>query len=167
MKTRTAEPREHPNAGVALVESSFRHEALFYSGEEGFLRGTLPFVTEGLQADGPVLVALGEQRAELLKHALGEDLERVRFISAQVLENPARAISAWCELLAAEGQEGRRIRGICETAWLGRSAAELDECRRHEELLGDAFADGSALHLLCPYDLDALDAQAIAAARRT
>ena len=34
---------------VALVEDSFRHEALFYSGEEGFLRGTVPFVTEALQ----------------------------------------------------------------------------------------------------------------------
>ncbi|HTZ86041.1 MAG TPA: sensor histidine kinase [Solirubrobacteraceae bacterium] len=152
---------------VAPVEQAFRHEALFYSGGEGFLAGALPFVEQALQAEEPVLVAVSEQRAELLRQALGEDAERVRFLEAQTLENPARAMPAWREFLEEHAQRGRTMRGICEAVWPGRSTEELDECERHETLLNEVFANGPAWHLLCPYDLDGLGAEAIATARRT
>lgn len=153
---------------VALVEDAFHHEALFYRGEDGFLQGTLPFVADALAAGEAVLVAVGEQRAELLRRALGEDAERVRFLDVRELgRNPARAIPAWRKFLAESAAEGRAVRGIGEAVWPGRSAAELDECRRYEALLEQAFAGGPSWHLLCPYDLDALDAETIAAARTT
>jgi anti-sigma regulatory factor (Ser/Thr protein kinase) len=153
---------------VALVEGAFRHEALFYNGEEGFLQGTLPFIADALSADEAVLVAVGEQRADLLRRALGEDAERVRFLDARELgRNPARVIAAWHRFLAESAAEGRSVRGIGETAWPSRSAAELEECRRYEALLEQAFAGGPSWHLLCPYDLDALDAETIEAARCT
>ncbi len=151
---------------VALVEDAFHHEALFYNGEDGFLQGTLPFIADALAAEEAVLVAVDERRADLLRRALGEDAERVRFLGVGELgRNPARMIPAWRKFLAESAAERRSVRGIGETAWPSRSAAELEECRRYEALLEQAFAAGPAWRLLCPYDLEALDKQTIEAAR--
>ncbi len=152
---------------VALVEDSFRHEALFYDGEDGFLRGTLPFVREGLAAGEPLLVSVVERRAQLLRDALGADAARVRFLDMNVARNPARVIPEWREFLIEHSGHSRGVRAIGEAAWAGRSAAELDECTRHESLLNVAFSHGPAWRLLCPYDLTALDAATIDAARTT
>ncbi len=153
---------------MALVEDSFRHEALFYNGEDGFLRGTLPFVADALEAGEPVLVAVRDERAALLQRALADDAAHVRFVDMQALgRNPARVIPAWREFLAEHAGDGRPVRGIGEPVWPRRSGAELDECVRHESLLNIAFAYGPAWSLLCPYDLDALDVRQIEAARLT
>jgi anti-sigma regulatory factor (Ser/Thr protein kinase) len=153
---------------VALVEDSFRHEALFYEGEDGFLQGALPFVMEGLDAPEPVLVAVAPQRAELLERALGARAGEVEFLAMHELgSNPGRAIGAWRELLARHAASGCTLRGIGEPIWAGRSRAEIDESERHEALLNEAFAQGPRWRLLCPYDLAALDAKTIAAARLT
>jgi hypothetical protein len=37
------------------VATTFRHEALLYDGEVGFLTGTLPSIREGVAAGEPVL----------------------------------------------------------------------------------------------------------------
>jgi anti-sigma regulatory factor (Ser/Thr protein kinase) len=151
---------------VALVQDAFHHEALFYNGEDGFLQGTLPFIADALAAEEAVLVAVGEQRADLLRRSLGEDAERIGFLDVGVLgRNPARMIPAWRKFLAESAAEGHSARGIGETVWPSRSAAELEECRRYEALLEQAFAAGPAWRLLCPYDLEALDEQTIEAAR--
>ncbi|HEX4482415.1 MAG TPA: anti-sigma factor RsbA family regulatory protein [Solirubrobacteraceae bacterium] len=153
---------------VALVEDSFRHEALFYDGADGFLRGALPFVADALDTGEPLLVSVGEQRAALLQDALLEESERVRFIDVHELaRNPARVIGAWRDFLAEHVEDGRGVRVLGEPVWAGRSEAELDECARHESLLNVAFSRGQACRLLCPYDLDALAPSVIDAARRT
>ena len=153
---------------VALVEDSFRHEALFYNGEDGFLRGTLPFVTEAVEAGEPVLVAVREQRASVLQGALGEAAGQVRFVDMRELgRNPARIIPAWREFLSEHADGERRVRGIGEPVWPGRSEAEVDECQRHEALLNVAFHQGPAWSLLCPYDLAELDPEQVRTARAT
>ena len=45
---------------VALVEDAFHHEALLYTGEDGFLRGTLPFIAEALADEEPLMIAVSE-----------------------------------------------------------------------------------------------------------
>jgi anti-sigma regulatory factor (Ser/Thr protein kinase) len=153
---------------VALVQDAFHHEALLYSGEDGFLRGTLPFIAEGLAAEEPLMIAVSDARAALLEEALGEDAERVLFVNMRLLgRNPARIIPAWREFVSEHALDGRPVRGIGEPVWPGRSEAELDECARHESLLNVAFAGGPDWRLLCPYDLETLDPAAIAAARLT
>lgn len=153
---------------VALVQDSFRHEALFYNGEDGFLRGTLPFVREGLKAEEPVLIAVRDERAALLQRALAGDASRVCFLDMSALgRNPGRVIPAWREFVIEHAHEERAVRGIGEPVWPGRSDAELDECERHESLLNLAFAYGPSWSLLCPYDLDELAPQQIKAARLT
>jgi anti-sigma regulatory factor (Ser/Thr protein kinase) len=158
---------ELASAAVASgAGSSFRHDALFYDGEDDFLDGTLPFIAEGLRAGEAVFVAVSRQRLELLERALGEDAERVRFLDIRQLgRNPARMIPAWLSFRAEAAEEGRSARGIGEPIWPGRSQAEIDECERQDAVLQEVFADGPAWRLLCPYDLRALDAETILAAR--
>ena len=151
---------------VSDVERGFHHQMLFYAGEAGFLRGTLAFIAEAISAEEPVLVAVGSARVAPLRDSLGVDAERVSFADMPVLgRNPARLIPAWRQFL--DEHEGRPVRGVSESIWPGRSAAELTECERHESLMNLAFDGGPTWRLLCLYDLDGLDQQAIAAAGRS
>jgi len=52
--------------------AAFRHEALFYAGEGGFLAGAVPFLEEGAQRGENALVAVSRARAEALRGELGE-----------------------------------------------------------------------------------------------
>jgi anti-sigma regulatory factor (Ser/Thr protein kinase) len=158
--------RRDAPSGVSGAQRGFHHQTLFYAGEAGFLRGTLPFIAEAVAAEEPVRVAVGSTRVAPLRDALGVDAKRVSFADMSELgRNPARLIPAWHQFL--EEHEGHPVRGVSESIWPGRSAAELTECERHESLMNLAFDGGRRWRLLCVYDLDGLDEQTIAAARRS
>ena len=145
---------------------TFRHEALRYDGEVGFLTGTLPFIREGVAAGEPVLVVVSAAKIGLLRAALGGDADRVAFADmADVGANPARIIPAWRDFVAGIG--GGRARGIGEPIWAERTPAELVECQRHEALLNLAFAGVPAWWLLCPYDTGALTPDVLEEAERS
>lgn len=147
-------------AGAA--QHGFRHEALLYSGEEGFLATTLPFVRAAIAGREPILVVVSAAKIDRLRRELGDDAARVAFEDMTgVGTNPARIIPAWCEFVDAHQAPGRRMRGVGEPVWAGRSAAELAECQRHECLLNLAFADVGDFWLVCPYDTAAPDAATI------
>jgi anti-sigma regulatory factor (Ser/Thr protein kinase) len=140
--------------------TAFRHEALLYSGADGFVEGTLPFLRDGARAADAMLVVVDAAKIERLREGLGPDADAVAFADmSEVGSNPARIIPAWRAFV--DGHPGRRLRGIGEPIWAQRSPAELVECQRHEALLNLAFADAAAFTLLCPYDVDALDAAVI------
>jgi anti-sigma regulatory factor (Ser/Thr protein kinase) len=146
----------------------FRHEALLYSGWAEFVAGTVPFIREGVTAGEPVLVVESVDKIELLRVALGGDGDAVLFADmADVGSNPARIIPAWHDFVSAHRGSGRRMRGIGEPIWKGRSPDELVECQRHESLLNVAFGHGEPWWLLCPYDTEKLDGAVIDEARRS
>lgn len=120
------------NATLACPEpETFRHEALLYAGAEGFVAGTVPFILDGVAAGEPVFVVVGQEKINLLRANLSGDAKAVQFVdTADVGRNPARIIPAWRDFVDAN--EGRRLRGIGEPIWQGRSSAELVECQRHE-----------------------------------
>jgi anti-sigma regulatory factor (Ser/Thr protein kinase) len=158
--------RHDAPSDVSEVDVGFHHQMLFYAGEASFLGGTLPFVAEAVAAEEPVLVAARSARGALLRDALGVGGERVSFADMSVLgRNPARLIPVWRQFL--EEHEGQPVRGVSESIWPGRSAAELTECERHESLMNLAFDGGQTWRLLCMCDLEGLDQQLIAAARRS
>lgn len=149
-------------------KGAFRHEALLYSGHDGFLAGTLPFVRAGVRAGEPVLAMVSPTKIDLLREALNGESDGVNFADIhEVGGNPARIIPAWRQFVDDHAAPGRSVRGIGEPIWAERSPAELIECQRHESLLNLAFAEGCAMRLLCPYDTDALDGSVIAEARRS
>ena len=45
----------------------FRHQALFYSGDDSFLAATLPFIRDGVEAGEPVMVAVIPEKIDLLR----------------------------------------------------------------------------------------------------
>ncbi len=148
-----------------MKQSAFCHEVLFYDSADEFLAGTVPFIRGALEAEEPALVALGQERIELLQGELGTDATGVRFADMEELgRNPARLIPAWREFVDENGGEDRAMRGIGEPIWPGRSAVEIDECQRHESLLNVAFGATPALSLLCPYDSSRLDDDVLEAA---
>ena len=139
---------------------AFRHQALLYAGADGFLEGTVPFLRAGALAGDAMLVVVSAAKIERLREALGRHAARVTFADmSRVGSNPARIIPAWRDFV--EAHPGRRLRGIGEPIWAGRSAAELVECQRHEALLNLAFAGADDFTLLCPYDVDALDPEVV------
>ncbi|HEU5104508.1 MAG TPA: anti-sigma factor RsbA family regulatory protein [Solirubrobacterales bacterium] len=134
-----------------MEHTGFQHQALIYESAEEYLAGTAPYLRAGLEAEQPVLVAVGPEQTELLRGELGADAELIRFVDMrEVGRNPASIIPLWAEFVD-EG-EGMPVRGIGEPVWAARSTAALDECQRHESLLNFAFDRGCAWDLLCPYD---------------
>ena len=157
-----------PHQLSAGTPGAFRHEALLYAGDDGFLAGTLPFIRGGVEAGEPVLVVVAAARISRLRERLGGDAGLVHFADmAEVGTNPARIIPAWREFVAERAGPARRVRGIGEPIWAERSPDELVECQRHESLLNVAFAGAPAWWLMCPYDTSALGPAVIEEARRS
>jgi anti-sigma regulatory factor (Ser/Thr protein kinase) len=164
MRLRAAPPA---SAGPASA-AGFRHEAMLYGGNDEFLEGALRFLRAGIARGEPAMVVVAPRKIALLRMALGADAQRVRFEDmGRVGANPARIIPAWTEFVREAGGSERALRGIGEPISVERSGGELFECHRHESLLNLAFADAADFHLLCPYDVDALDPAVVAHARCT
>ncbi|MHB8587330.1 MAG: anti-sigma factor RsbA family regulatory protein [Candidatus Dormibacteraceae bacterium] len=156
------------NASAAREAPKFRHEALLYAGAAEFVAGTVPFIRGGLEAGEPVLVVESPDKIEMLRIALAGDAENVLFADmGQVGANPARIIPVWHEFVTRHAAPGRRLRGIGEPIWKGRSSDELVECQRHESLLNVAFGHGEPWWLLCPYDVNNLEPAVIDEAKRS
>lgn len=144
----------------------FRHEALFYAGEEEFLSATSAFLWEGLEAGEPTLVLLSAPKIEALRSELGAAADRIRFADmTEVGANPARIIPAWREFVDSHWPAGRRLRGIGEPIWAGQDPTALVECQRHEALLNVAFANTHGFRMLCAYDTSAVGADVLSEAR--
>ena len=149
-------------------EGTFRHEAMLYAGWADFVNRAVPFLRAGIAAEEPILVVESREKIDLLRTALDRDAEHVMFADmADVGANPARIIPTWHDFVKRYGGGGRRLRGIGEPIWKGRSEDELVESQRHEALLNVAFGHGEPWWLLCPYDTSQMDDSVIEEALRT
>ena len=145
----------------------YRHEALFYRGDEEFLAGTLPLVRKAVDAEAAVLVAIPKRHTAVLREALDGHREGVDFADMEELgRNPGRIIGAWRDFVRSHGGGDTAPLGIGEPIWPERSEAELVECQRHETLLNLAFTPETPWTLLCPYDARRLPHDVLDAARR-
>jgi anti-sigma regulatory factor (Ser/Thr protein kinase) len=145
---------------------AFEHPALFYRGDQEFLKGTLPFVRDGLIKGEPVAVAVPEANLALLRLALGDDADRVTLIDmTQAGRNPGRIIPGVLRRFA-DAHYDRHVRIIGEPIWAGRSETEYPACAQHEALINLAFT-GRQVTILCPYDVARLDPRVVADAEAT
>jgi anti-sigma regulatory factor (Ser/Thr protein kinase) len=153
----------------APSHEGFLHEAMLYAGEDDFAGQTIPFLQEGIRNHEPTLVVVSERKIDRLRKALGDEhAKRVYFADmADVGANPACIIPAWTDFVTQHASAGRRLRGVGEPIWKGRSQAELRECQHHEALLNVAFAEAPDFWLICPYDTTSLDASVLAEANRS
>jgi anti-sigma regulatory factor (Ser/Thr protein kinase) len=147
------------SADAALV-----HEALLYRGPAQLQDAIRGFLTDAAAAGEPVMIALPGEHLTRVRTGLGAAGRGARFEDMSVLgRNPSRvlpAIQEWVDTGTG------RCRVVSEAVWPGRSHAEVVECLRHEALCNHALA-GSPLTLLCPFDAENLDAEALAGAELT
>jgi len=138
----------------------FVHPALFYRDDAEYLAGTVPFITEGLDSGEPVAVSVPGTKLDLVRAALGELGERVRFLDMTVVgRNPGRIIPGVLRAFA-DLHPSVRVRIIGEPIWSGRSDSEYPACVQHEALINHAFT-GRTVSILCPYDTTALSARVL------
>ena len=127
-----------------------------YSGTQQYLSGVLAYIDQARADGASVIVAMPEDRRKVLRDALPESSDgTVTFMDTAALGgNPGRLIPAWQDWIGHRSRSGE-VRGISESVWSGRTAAQLSELRYHEWLLNFAFARTAAWSLLCPYEIDA------------
>ncbi|MGH3925361.1 MAG: anti-sigma factor RsbA family regulatory protein, partial [Pseudonocardiaceae bacterium] len=144
----------------------FVHPALFYRGIDEYLEGTVSFIRAGLAAGEPVAVAVPGSNLRFILAELGTDAERVTPLDmTRVGRNPGRIIpGVLCTFADAHPTE--RVRIVGEPIWAGRTGVEYPACAQHEALINLAFA-GRPVTVLCPYDVERLDAQVLADAEVT
>src|SRR5437763_6745557 len=106
---------DHDARARDVPPPGFRHAAMLYVGEEGFIRAALQFLREGAAREEPALVVVSARKIALLREALGADATHVRFEDmGDVGANPARIIPAWTAFVREAGAGGRPLRGIGE-----------------------------------------------------
>ncbi|HEY0496745.1 MAG TPA: sensor histidine kinase [Kutzneria sp.] len=151
---------------VTVSDEPFVHPALFYRGEDEYLAGSVPFITEGLAAGEPVAVAAPAANLALLRDALGSAAGQVRMLDmTEVGRNPGRIIPGVLRAFADAHPDGH-VRIIGEPIWPQRSDHEYPACVQHEALINHAFT-GRHVTILCPYDAERLDPVVLADAART
>ena len=112
-----------------------------------------PFITDGLEAGEPVMVAVSAQHTKWLRDALDGQAD-VEFVDIEQLgRNPAQIIPAWQQFLNnSRSGRFRPVRGVGEPIWPGRRPEELVECQLHEAMLNIAIDPETPFWLICSYD---------------
>jgi anti-sigma regulatory factor (Ser/Thr protein kinase) len=151
---------DQPDGGGVLS-----HAAFFYRGQPEYVAVIVACVQAGLVAGEPALVAVPGAKARVVRDRLDDGPGEVVFSDmAELGRNPARIIPEVRAFI--DKHPGQRVRFVGESAWPGRSAAEICEVTRHEALLNLAFAQ-APITILCPYDASGLAASVLTDARRT
>jgi anti-sigma regulatory factor (Ser/Thr protein kinase) len=167
-QTRVSDVHAAELPSVTGRSAGFRHDAVFYRGEPGFLPSVLPFVSDAIRRDEPVLVATLPPRADALRAELGDRAARVEFVDMQAAgRNPACIIPVWNAFVARHAGSGRALNGVGEPIWAERTTDEVGECQRHESLLNLAFASETPFALICPYDALGLPSHVLEAAHES
>ena len=155
-----------PAGGAGADRGGLVHPALFYTSNQEYRANLVPFITDGLAAAEPVLVAVPGERIELLRTGLGRAADQVRFVDmTDAGRNPGRIIPRLlCAFVDEHPAQSTRVIG--EPIWAGRSAAEYPACVQHEALINVALAD-RPVTIVCPYDTARLDPAVLADAECT
>jgi anti-sigma regulatory factor (Ser/Thr protein kinase) len=150
-------------------QQGFVHSALLYQSQQEFLDFVLRFVTDGLAAGEPVLLAVPGDKLALLRDELGREYDGIPagLHTADITEiarNPSRFLAIKSQF--AEQYRDRRVRIASQLAWPGRSHDELVACVEDEALVNEAF-EGRQVNCLCLYDASRLNEDVLAGARAT
>jgi len=147
--------------GLASIEA---HQALFYSGNDEYLAGISDFVKPALERTEPVAIAVPAPKLQLLRDELGDRAAPIELLDmCELGRNPARIIPVVVSMIQ---RYGGPLRYVGEPIWPGRSPEEIREATRHEALINVAWPDAD-VRVLCPYDIDQLDAEVLLDAEHT
>ncbi|MFD0822511.1 anti-sigma factor RsbA family regulatory protein, partial [Micromonospora zhanjiangensis] len=142
------------------------HEAICYDSDEELLAVAVPFLTDGIAADEPTVLSLGERRAALVRSALPAGVEVSLATGGVMYTGPASAIRSYQQLLAgyrASGARRVRIVGELPPAHFGST---WDWWARYESAVNHAL-DEFPVWCLCTYDRRLAPAAVLADVGRT
>ena len=121
-------------AAMSIADGSgFGHEAMLYDGRADFIRRSLPFIRDAINAKQPVLVAVDRWKIDELRRSLGADAAEVRFEDMVAIGGTLRESSrcggrSWtntrraCEApVGSESRSGLRVAG---TNWSNASVTK-------------------------------------------
>jgi hypothetical protein len=151
-------------ADVTYAQSG--HAAFLYRTQQEYLDCLLPFISEAVQADQAVLVAVPAPNLAVLTQGLGRLAEHVVMTDMiDVGRNPSRILG---EVLGGfvDKRADQPVRIVGEPMWPSRSEAEYPACVQHEVLINRAFT-GRDVTVVCPYHVRQLADEVIADAQRT
>jgi anti-sigma regulatory factor (Ser/Thr protein kinase) len=148
-----------------VSDDELRHAALFYRERGDYRAVVVDFIRAALGRREPVLVAVPDAAAGVLRGALGSEGPKVMFADmTEMGRNPAGIIPAVRAFM--DRHSGTRISYVGEPAWPGRSGPELLEATKHEALINLAFF-GMPANILCPYARMGLPASVLSDAEHT
>lgn len=137
--------------GAAAGHSGYFHEAAFYGSDDELLDLVVPFVTGGVAAGEPTMVALDDRSSDLVRAAVG-DASGVTFLPhASQYTRPALTIKHYRQVIEGHVAAGAgQVRAVGSVPHPGLGAP-WDAWARYEAAVDRALAD-LPLWGFCPYD---------------
>jgi anti-sigma regulatory factor (Ser/Thr protein kinase) len=138
-------------SGAAAGHAGYYHESAFYDSDDEFVALVVPFLSDGVTAGEPTLVALGDRNTDLVRSAL-TDTSGLTFLRAvDQYGRPAATIQSFRQILAGHVAAGaRQVRAVGEVPHPG-VGVPWDDWARYEAVINQAY-DDLPLWGLCPYD---------------
>jgi anti-sigma regulatory factor (Ser/Thr protein kinase) len=146
--------------------NGFVHQALIYGSDREFMDVAFPFVTEGISADEPILVAVQDRHVENLRAALGGTPTGVTLYAVEQWYETSALTREKFARWADEHADRGRARLIGEPPWAIGHEAQVRDWARHESVINIAFAD-RRVTFICPYDAQALPGEVLGHAGST
>jgi anti-sigma regulatory factor (Ser/Thr protein kinase) len=152
--------------GAAQGHRGYFHEAAFYGSDEELLDIVVPFLSDGLAAGEPTVVAFDTPNEALVRSAMG-DRSGLQYLSAATqYARPASAIKQYSEMLAAQVAAGAgQIRVVGDVPHPGMGVP-WDWWARYEAAVNHAY-DDFPIWGLCPYDTRITPAETLSDVART
>lgn len=149
-----------------MDRSAFVHQGSVYGGEDEFLRMAVPFITEGLDRDEPVLVATTAANIGSVRAALGRRAHRVDFGETGAFgRRPQQRVAAFTAYRHRHPRD-ERVRILAEPVWAGHTPRQVEAWECMESALNTVLG-GTGIHMICPYDSRTMPAPIVANVRCT
>lgn len=157
----------------AKPDGAFDHRVAVHGSDEEFVATSVPFLLEGLAADGepPPLVVTTPAKLDMVRDALGRDHRLVEFVSsADWYDGSApNTLAKAAGYIATNAGPRGQIHAIAEPDWSGRAGSsprESTEWVRYEAMLNVLLAPFEVT-AMCPYDTRVASPSIVSAALRT
>lgn len=147
------------------MDHQFHHEALPYPGRDAFVASCSAVVREGLERDERMLVLAQADKVDEVRDELGASAHDVTFVPTDEHgRNPSRIMTMLHSFTA--GGDGRHAVGVNETVYSGRHPTAQQEAQFSDFVLNDPALRSWPLSVVCLFDTDTLDGEALTAMRR-
>jgi|SRR5919197_1610202 anti-sigma regulatory factor (Ser/Thr protein kinase) len=125
---------------MSLNPTRLRHSALVYESQDEYLARAVPFLEEGIAAGEGAIVAHTKPGLTMMRDALGDDAQRVRFVDvSSAYTRPAQTLASYHQVYVEELENTPTVRAVADVQF-GPDPAEWDLWTRYEAVFNRSFA---------------------------